>query len=237
MIRSPRSPSTAQLMRLLRRHSHRSQPLAGSLRCDRSRPRWRCSKPSSALRPKIAHARCVCSSWDASCSSEALRPRKRCQAFRDLLAIDPDHSGGLRGLETALRALPRALENPITLDALASHLESMSSAWRADRRLSAWLEVERAALLEKLRRPDAARAALEGAMGLDGGIGPVRDAYTRHLVLRQNANLLVAAGPTKLRSKEIPRGRADCCTRRRGWHRSGSSKLLWRSIFTVRQPR
>jgi tetratricopeptide (TPR) repeat protein len=120
-------------------------------------------------------------------------PEKTVQAFRDLLAIDPDHAGGLRGLESALRALPRALENPNTLDALASHLEAMSSAWRADRRLSAWLEVERAALLEKLRRPDAARAALEGAMQLDGGLGPVRDAYTRHLILRQNANLLVGA--------------------------------------------
>jgi tetratricopeptide (TPR) repeat protein len=120
-------------------------------------------------------------------------PEKTVQAFRDLLAIDPDHAGGLRGLESALRALPRALESPTTLDALASHLEAMSSAWRADRRLSAWLEVERAALLEKLRRPDAARAALEGAMQLDGGIGPVRDAYTRHLIARQNANLLVGA--------------------------------------------
>jgi tetratricopeptide (TPR) repeat protein len=120
-------------------------------------------------------------------------PEKTVQAFRDLLAIDPDHAGGLRGFETALRALPRALENPTTIDALASHLEAMSSAWRADRRLSAWLEVERAMLLEKLKRPDAARAALEGAMQLDGGLGPVRDAYTRHLILRQNANLLVSA--------------------------------------------
>jgi cellulose synthase operon protein C len=118
-------------------------------------------------------------------------PEKAVQAFRDLLATTPQHPGGLRGLERALRAMPRALENTTTLDALATHLETMALAWRTDRQLSAWLEVERSLILERLHRPDAARAALEEAMELDGGLGPVRSAYTRHLVVFQDIGLLV----------------------------------------------
>ena len=120
-------------------------------------------------------------------------PEKAVQAFRDLLATTPQHPGGLRGLERALRAMPRALESPVTLDALATHLETMALAWRADRQLSAWLEVERSLILERLHRPDAARAALEEAMELDGGIGPVRSSYTRHLIVFQDVGLLVNA--------------------------------------------
>jgi tetratricopeptide (TPR) repeat protein len=120
-------------------------------------------------------------------------PEKAVQAFRDLLATTPQHPGGLRGLERALRAMPRAPDSTIALDALATHLETMALAWRADRQLSAWLEVERAQILERLHRPDAARAALEEAMELDGGLGPVRSAYTRHLIVHQDMGLLVNA--------------------------------------------
>src|SRR5215471_10175057 len=67
-------------------------------------------------------------------------PEKSVQACRDVLAIVPDDPAALRGLERALRALPRALENPPTLELLAAHLDTMSGAWRADRRLSAWLQ-------------------------------------------------------------------------------------------------
>ncbi|HMJ57138.1 MAG TPA: hypothetical protein VK540_33945 [Polyangiaceae bacterium] len=120
-------------------------------------------------------------------------PEKAVQAFRDLLATTPQHAGGLRGLERALRAMPRALETTTTLDALATHLETMALAWRADRQFSAWLEVERSVILERLHRPEAARAALEEAMELDGGIGPVRTSYTRHLIINQDVGLLVNA--------------------------------------------
>src|SRR5215471_987243 len=118
-------------------------------------------------------------------------PEKSVQAFRDVLAIVPDDPAALRGLERALRALPRALENPQTLELLAAHLDTMSGAWRADRRLSAWLQVERASILERLRKPEAARAALELGLELDGGVGPVREAYTRHLLAHDHAKLLV----------------------------------------------
>jgi tetratricopeptide (TPR) repeat protein len=124
-------------------------------------------------------------------------PEKAVQAFRDVLVANPDHPGGLRGLERALRALPRALETTSTLEAIASHLETMASAWSSDRVLSAWLGVERAAILEKLRRPDAARTALEGALELASGIGPVRDAYTRHLIAHDETKRLVDAWTTE----------------------------------------
>src|SRR6266545_672150 len=120
-------------------------------------------------------------------------PEKTVQTLREVLAIEPLHPGALRALERALRTLPRALENVATLDALASHLETMAAAWRADRRFAAWLQVERALFLERLRKPDAALAAFEAAMELDGGIGPVRDAYTRHLIVHQKIDLLVEA--------------------------------------------
>jgi tetratricopeptide (TPR) repeat protein len=120
-------------------------------------------------------------------------PEKTVQAFRDVLAIVPDDPAALRGLERALRAMPRALENPPTLELLAAHLDAMSTAWRNDRRLSAWLQVERASILERLRKPEAARAALEVGLELDGGVGPVRDAYTRHLIAHDGVKLLSQA--------------------------------------------
>jgi len=120
-------------------------------------------------------------------------PEKAVQAFREVLAASPEHPGGLRGVERALRALPRALDQAATLEALASHLETMASAWSGDRVLSAWLGVERAAILEKLRKPDAARAALEAALELDSSIGPVRDAYTRHLIAHDETQRLIEA--------------------------------------------
>src|SRR2546423_5381394 len=120
-------------------------------------------------------------------------PEKAVQAFRGVLAARPDHPGGLRGLERALRALPRALDNPGSLDALASVLETMSGAWKNDLKLSAWLSVERAMVLEKLRRFDAARAAVQTALDLDPGVGPGRDAYVRHLVVHDDFEHLVDA--------------------------------------------
>jgi len=120
-------------------------------------------------------------------------PEKAVHAFRGVLAASPDHPAGLRGLERALRALPRALDSPSTLDSLASVLETMAGAWSGDLKLSAWLTVERANILEKLRRFDAARAALEAALELDPGVGPVRDAYVRHLIVHDDFERLVDA--------------------------------------------
>jgi len=115
------------------------------------------------------------------------------QAYRQILAERPSHPGALRGLETALTAAPRAAETQLQIETLASHLETMAGAFRSDARLSAWLEVERGQLLDKLGRPEAARGAFETALSLDGQIGPVRDAYTRHLLTHDHVEALVRA--------------------------------------------
>jgi cellulose synthase operon protein C len=115
------------------------------------------------------------------------------QAFREVLAALPGHPGALRGLETALGAAPRTAETTQQMEALATHLEAMAQALRSDGQLPAWLEVERGQLLEKLGRADAARAAFEAALALDGRIGPVRDAYTRHLLVQNQSEALIEA--------------------------------------------
>ena len=115
------------------------------------------------------------------------------QAYREVLALHPSHPGALRGLETALATAPRTAETSLQLETLANHLETMAAVFRGDTRLSAWIEVERGQLLEKLGRADAARAAFEAALALDGQIGPVRDAYTRHLLVQGQIESLIKA--------------------------------------------
>jgi hypothetical protein len=126
-------------------------------------------------------------------TASAAPPERIAQTFREVLAARPSHPGALRGLESALSPSPRTAENPQQMEALATHLETMAAAFRNDTRLSAWLEVERGQLLEKLGRQDAARAAFEAALALDGQLGPVRDAYTRHLLLQGQSETLVKA--------------------------------------------
>ncbi len=115
------------------------------------------------------------------------------QAYREVLALQPGHPGALRGLETALATAARASETGLQLETRAAHLETMAAVFRSDTRLSAWIEVERGQLLDRLGRADAARAAFETALELDGQIGPVRDAYTRHLLLHEQIEALIAA--------------------------------------------
>jgi Tfp pilus assembly protein PilF len=115
------------------------------------------------------------------------------QAYREVLALQPSHPGALRGLETALTSAPRAAETSLQLETLAAHLETMAAVFRGETKLSAWIEVERGHLLERLGRADAARAAFETALSLDGHIGPVRDAYTRHLLLQGYIEPLIKA--------------------------------------------
>jgi serine/threonine protein kinase/tetratricopeptide (TPR) repeat protein len=96
------------------------------------------------------------------------------EAWEQVLASSPLHAAALRGLEASLLA-EQAHES------LASHLHRMAEAYVADARLSAWLHVERARVLDRsLAQPDAAKAALARALELDPGIGPVRTACIGH---------------------------------------------------------
>jgi tetratricopeptide (TPR) repeat protein len=119
------------------------------------------------------------------------------QAYRDVLATSPGHPGALRGLESALSAGSRTSESPAQMEALAAHREVMATVFRNDAHLSAWIEVERGELLEKLGRLDAAHAAFEAALALNGEIGPVRDAYTRHLLVQGQIEPLIKAWATE----------------------------------------
>jgi len=77
------------------------------------------------------------------------------EAWGRVVDVRPDHAAGLRGLEGALFRVDDAAA------ALADHLGRMSDAYERQPRLSAWLQVERAELLDRaLGRPDGAKAAL-----------------------------------------------------------------------------
>jgi len=115
------------------------------------------------------------------------------EAYRELLSLRPDHPGALRGLETTLATAHRTTDAKLQMEALANHLATVAAAFRSDPRLSAWIEVERGQLLERLGRAEAARAAFEAGLALDAQIGPVRDAYTQHLLIHDQVEALVEA--------------------------------------------
>ena len=103
-------------------------------------------------------------------------------AWEQVLAHAPSHPAALKGLEAELTARAHASGTPKDWEALAGHLGRMADAYTADARLASWLHVERSLVLErKLARVDASRAALERALELDPGVGPVRDSLVRHV--------------------------------------------------------
>ena len=115
-------------------------------------------------------------------------------AWEQALTHAPHHAAALRGLEAEIVARVNAQPTSDGYDALAAHVGHMADAYGSEHRLAAWLHVERAQILErKLGRVDAARGALERALELDPGVGPVREAYVRHVSARQDAAALVMA--------------------------------------------
>ncbi len=119
-------------------------------------------------------------------------------AWERALAADPKNPAALKGLEGALVAVVAASSaGPpapalAAREALAAHFARMSEAYLGQPALAAWLLVERADLLDReLSQPDAAKAALQRALTLDGGIGPVRAACVAHAVVHRDAPWLV----------------------------------------------
>jgi tetratricopeptide (TPR) repeat protein len=103
-------------------------------------------------------------------------------AWEQALVHAPNHAAALKGLEVELVARALAEDATQDWDALAVHLGRMADAYGSEKRLAAWLHVERAGILErKLGRVDAARGALERALELDPSVGPVRDALVRNV--------------------------------------------------------
>ena len=113
--------------------------------------------------------------------------------WEQALAYAPNHAGALKGLEAEL--VGRALAPGATRrewESLSNHLVRMAEAYEAEAPLAAWLHVERAQVLERrLERVDTARDALERAVQLDPGIGPVRDALVRHAAAQGDWGTLV----------------------------------------------
>ncbi len=110
------------------------------------------------------------------------RGREVRATWEQALAHRPDHPAALKGLEAELVVRALASGSPADWEALANHLGRMADAYATQPPLAAWLHVERARILErKLERVGAARSALERALELDPSLGPVRDAFVRHV--------------------------------------------------------
>jgi cellulose synthase operon protein C len=125
------------------------------------------------------------------------------EAWELVLGRAPHHAAALKGLETDLARrvfveAPDRTEIVPTADEdrwedLVAHLGRMADAYSAQPNLAGWLHVERARILEyRLGRVDAARGAYERALRLDGGVGPVRDAFTLHCATHHDTARLAA---------------------------------------------
>jgi serine/threonine protein kinase len=158
-------------------------------------------------------------------------------AWERVLDLRPDHPAALRGLEAALAG--DAGDAGATA-ALADHLGRMSDAYAGAPALSAWLQVERSALLDRtLDQIDAAKAALVHALGLDRRIGPVRAACVRHAVIHRDGAWLVAllADEASIETDSVRAARleldAACIARRRLGDLEGAVALLERAAARV----
>ncbi|WP_437506918.1 cellulose synthase [Sorangium sp. So ce1099] len=128
------------------------------------------------------------------------RTPESCDAFTEALRLVPLHAASLRGLEIALRRESARGTEQAGRD-LAAHLDRLADAYApgrgqpdGDSQLTAWIHVERAAVLDrKLHKPELALASLEGAIAFDPGPGPVREALRRHLVHHDGIVGLVGA--------------------------------------------
>ncbi|XXX77131.1 cellulose synthase [Sorangium sp. So ce134] len=132
------------------------------------------------------------------------RTPESCDAFTEALRLVPLHPASLRGLEIALRRESARGSEQAGKD-LAAHLDRLADAYApgrgrpdGDGHLTAWIHVERAAVLDrKLHKPELALASLEGAIAFDPGPGPVREALRRHLVHHDGIVGLVSALSTE----------------------------------------
>jgi len=106
-------------------------------------------------------------------------------AYAAALALVPDHAGALAGLEAGLEATARWSE----LAALLGRLAGLAG----DPGPSAWLHVERALVFDRrLGDPATAASALERALELEPGLGPVRQALLDHAVVHRDDTRLAA---------------------------------------------
>jgi len=110
------------------------------------------------------------------------------KAYQSALALCPQHAEALQGLEAALvRARAKATgEAAKVLDEqLAEHCARLASAYGSDPELVASYLATRARLLEDRGDAIGAEEAWASSLAADGRVGPVREAYKRHLWRRK----------------------------------------------------
>ena len=126
-------------------------------------------------------------------------------AYVEALRLVPLHAASLRGLEAIVRRELANRPDRALAAVLATHLERVADAYApstssrdGDGRLAAWIHVERADVLDRqLGQPDAAFVALQRAVAFEPAPGPVRGAFTRHLVRHHRTVDLVASLSTE----------------------------------------
>jgi cellulose synthase operon protein C len=130
-------------------------------------------------------------------------------AYAEALRLVPLHAASLRGLEAVVRRELATKPDRALAAVLATHLERLADAYAppsaahaasrdGDGRLAAWIHVERADVLDRqLGQPDAAFVALQRAVAFEPAPGPVRGAFTRHLVRHHRTAELVESLATE----------------------------------------
>lgn len=123
-------------------------------------------------------------------------------AYAAALALVPDHAGALAGLEAALETTGRWSE----LAALLGRLAGLAG----DPVPSAWLHVERALIFDRrLGDSGTARSALEHAIDLAPGLGPVRQAFVDYAVVHRDDARLATLLESEAALEKDP-ARATC---------------------------
>lgn len=110
------------------------------------------------------------------------------KSYESALALRPNHAEALKGLESALlRARARASgEQAKKLDLeLAEHCGRLAAAYGSDPELVASYLATRARILEDRGDAVGAEEAWAASLTADGRVGPVREAYKRHLARRK----------------------------------------------------
>lgn len=125
------------------------------------------------------------------------------QAFGEALELDAEHAGALYGREASLFANGQWAE-------LEAHLGKLAEL--ASPQAAAWLHVERALLLDRrMGKAAEARAAMDQALALDPGTGPVRSAAIDHAFRhRDDARVaLLLEGEADLESDPVRAARLE----------------------------
>jgi tetratricopeptide (TPR) repeat protein len=132
-------------------------------------------------------------------------------SYADALRLVPGHAASLHGLEAVLRReLAKSADRTLAQD-LAAHLERVGAATSpqegksdGDARLTAWVNVERAGVLDGaiLKEAGGAQAALERAVAFDAPPGPVRSGLARHLVRHDRIKELAASLSVEAESEQ-----------------------------------